>query len=430
MSEVIPMKKRRYQATPVKKLRLDGLLESAGHDRVVVGIDIAKEDMFAAFEVEGGGVVTVRWKHPDQTLMFVEVLMVVAARGPVEVVMEPSGTYGDALRNLLESHKVPVFRVNPKRSHDAAEVFDGVPSLHDAKSAAILCKLHRDGASEKWPSRGDHERKLAAMLRMLEVHEKEFHRNSNRLEGLLARHWPELTQQLDLRTATLLELLAAFGGPRAVAAEQEAARTLMRQVGGRYLDPAKVEAVLASAKHSLGVPQLDEERELVMRVAEEARRAQKLAGQLKKRLEKLSESEGATQQLAPVVGKTTAAVVVASLGNPQDFSSATAFLKASGLNLKEKSSGKQQGGLHVTKRGPGVVRLFLYLAALRLVQQDPVVAAWYQKKVQRQGGVAKSKAVVAIMRKLVLALWSVARGEAFDATKLFDVTRLKLSPAR
>ena len=423
------MKKRRYQSTPVKQLRLEPLLDVAGSERVVVGIDIAKEDMYAALEVGGAVQSTVHWRHPDQTLMFAELLAVLVARGSVEAVMEPSGTYGDALRVLLERHNIPVFRVNPKRCHDAAEVFDGVPSLHDAKSAAILCKLHRDRASERWPGRSEHERKLAAILRILEIHAKEFHRNSNRLEGLLARHWPELTQHLDLRTATLQELLLAYGGPRAVAADEVGARRLMLHVGGRYLDRTKVEAVLTSAKQSLGVPQLEEERELVMRVAEEARRAQKLVSQLKRRVEQLSESEGATQELAPVVGKTTAAVVVASLGDPRNYNSANAFLKASGLNLKEKSSGKQQGGLHVTKRGPGVVRLFLYLAVLRLIQRSPIVAAWYRKKVQRQGGVAKSKAVVAIMRKLVLALWSVARGEPFDATKLFDVTRLKLSPA-
>jgi len=426
------MKKRRYQSTPVKKLQLEPLLRAAGKKLVTIGIDIAKEDMFAAFQAGDAVEVTVRWKHPEQTVMFAEVLTILAARGPVEVVMEPSGTYGDALRALLERHKIPVFRVNPKRSHDAAEVFDGVPSLHDAKSAAILCKLHRDGGSERWSPRDDHERKLMAILRMLEVHEKEFHRNSNRLEGLLARHWPELTQHLDLRSGTLQELLLTFGGPASVAANEAAAaaaRNLMQQVGGRYLDRTKVEAVLRSAKLSLGVPQLEDERELVMLIASEARRAHKRAIKVKRRLEKLSESEGATKELAPVVGKATAAVVVASLGNPQKYQSATAYLKASGLNLKEKSSGKQQGGLHITKRGPGIIRLFLYLAALRLIQRDRVIAAWYQKKVQRQGGTAKSKAVVAIMRKLILALWSVARGEAFDSSKLFNVARLHLSPA-
>lgn len=422
-------KKRIYRATPVKQVRLESLIEAAGEKRVVVGIDIAKEDMFAAFEVEGTVVLTVRWKHPEQTLEFAELLTVLKARGQVEVAMEPSGTYGDALRALLERHQLPVFRVSPKRSHDAAEMFDGVPSYHDAKSAALLCKLHRDGVSERWSGRSDHERKLSATVRLLGNYEEEFRRNSNRLESLLARYWPELTQHLKLRLATLAELLATFGGPAAVATHAADAEALMRRVGGPYLARTKIEAVLASARQTLGVPQLEEERDLVMRVASEARRSQKLAKDVKRRLEELSQSDGATKHLCPVMGKTTAAVVVASLGDPRNYSSAAAFLKATGLNLKEKSSGKQKGGLHITKRGPGVVRLFLYLAALRLVKWHPVVNAWYQKKVQRQGGLAKPKAVIPIMRKLVLAAWFVARGDTFDVNKLFDVSRLQISPA-
>lgn len=423
------MKKRLYRSIPVKKMNLDTLLEEAGDACIVVGVDIAKEDMFATFDREGQPLVTVQWKHPESTAVFVEVLIMLKARGLVEVVMEPSGTYGDSLRALLGRASIPVFRVNPKRTHDAAEVYDGVPSLHDAKSALILCKLHHDGVSELWLERSDHERRLAAMLRLLEVHDKEVHRNCNRLEGLLARHWPELTKHLELRTATLLELLSAYGGPRAVADDEQQARELMRRIGGQMLAAKKIEAVLTSAQQSLGVAQLDEECELIARIAQEARRAQKLAKKLRSRIEQLSSSEGATQEMAPVIGKTTAAVLVAALGDPQNYDSATAYLKSTGLNLKEKSSGKTKGGLHITKRGPGLVRLYLYLAALRLIQRDRVIRAWYAKKVKRQGGLAKSKAVVAIMRKLVLALWSVARGEPFDTRRLFDTSRLTLTAA-
>ncbi len=38
--------------------------------------------------------------------------------------------------------------------------------------------------------------------------------------------------------------------------------------------------------------------------------------------------------------------------------------------------------------------------------------------------VGQDKAVVAVSRKLALALWHVARGEAFDSSKLFDTRRL------
>jgi transposase len=422
------MSKRRYHAVQVKQIDAGAVRAGLGSGRAVVGIDVAKEKFFAAvMDEQQRVVVTVKWKHPDESPAFVGWVSQLAEGGAVDAAMEPSGTYGDALRVSLLAKTLPVYRVNAKRSHDAAEVYDGVPSLHDAKSAAIVAKLHLDGTSEPWPSRGDHERQLSAALRVLEVHEKEFQRNCNRLEGLLARHWPELTRHLELRSATLLELLVAYGGPAAVAAKAKEARALMRRVGGRFLAVEKVDQVLASAQGTFGVEQIDEERRMLQVIAAEARRAQTLSAKANRRVEQLSSSSGGSQHMAPVIGKTTAAVLVAAVGEPRNYESAEAYVKSIGLNLKEISSGTKQGGLHITKRGPGVARLFLYLAALRLIQRDQVVSAWYARKVKRQGGVAKSKAVVAIMRKLVLALWHVAGGSVFDSSRLFDTKRLGLT---
>jgi len=425
------MGKRKYRAVQVNQVEVAPLSEALGAGRVVVSIDVAKEDFFAAVQDQEQRVhVTVKWKHPDTSWAFIGFLEELRCHGhEIEVVMEPSGTYGDPVRVKLLGRGFPVFRVNPKRSHDAAEVYDGVPSLHDAKSAAIIGKLHLDGASESWPLTSAEERQLSAALRVLEVHQKAFQRNRNRLEGLLARHWPELPRILDLGSATLLELLMAFGGPEAVSRNPEQANELMRRVGGQFLDPAKVERVIESARSTFGVAQIEEEAELLKIVAGEARRAQKLASQAKRRVERLTQELEPTKAMAPVVGKTTAAVMVAAVGDPRNYDSAAAYLKSVGLNLKEKSSGKQQGGLHITKRGPGIARMFLYLAVLRLIQSDVVIRAWYAKKVKRQGGQMKSKAVVAIMRKLVLALWHVGRGSEFDSSLLYDTSRLNLAVA-
>ena len=129
-------------------------------------------------------------------------------------------------------------------------------------------------------------------------------------------------------------------------------------------------------------------------------------------------------RMRSTIGKTTAAVLVASVGDPQHYHSPRAYLKSLGLNLKEKSSGKEKGALHITKRGPSIARMFLFMAALRMIARDPVVRAWYASKVRRSGGKQKSKGVVAIMRKLTMAMWHVARGSPFDVTRLFDVARL------
>lgn len=422
------MAKRRYKAVWVKDVEAVSLAGRLSAGNAVVGIDVGKEDFFAAVMDPSRRVVeTVRWKHPEQSRLFIHLVTGLKALHPELVAaMEPSGVYGDAVRFALWDAGLSVYRVSPKRSHDAAEVYDGVPSWHDAKSAAVVGKLHLDGASESWPKAPEHQRGLTASLRVFEVHHKEAHRNRNRLEGFVTRYWPEVSGILSLHTATLVELLGAYGGPAAVAEQLESARALMRRVGGYFLASEKVDAVLASASSTFGVPMLEPERQMVMAVATEARRQQVAANKARRKVEELSSSQGDSKAMAPVVGRATAAVLVASVGNPGSYDSATAYEKALGLNLKEKSSGKQQGALHITKRGPGLARLVLYLATLRLIQREPIVRAWYAKKVNRDAG-RKQKALVAIMRKLSRALWYVAQGDSFDANKLFDVKRLDVT---
>ena len=420
------MTKSRYRAVSVKKIDLCRLKESLGNRRCVVGIDVAKEDFFAAVaDGEQKVHMIVKWKHPEQSVEFLDLVNALADDTSLSAAMEPSGVYGDAVRARLWAAGVPVFRVSPKRSHDAAEVYDGVSSWHDAKSASIICKLHLDGASELWPVEQEQRRVLTAALRVLEIHHQEVQRNRGRLEAMLARHWPELTQWLQLDSATLLTLLAKYGDPRGVAENASEAREMMRKTGRNLLAQDKIEAVAQSAVTTFGMPQIDEEVRMVRMIAVESQHHRKAAMEEQRHVEKLSVSTSATKLLAPVVGKKTAAVLIAAVGDVTTYQSAAAYEKSIGLNLREKSSGKQQGALHISKRGPGVARAYLYMAALRLLQKDKVILAWYRKKVQRDAG-KKSKAVVAIMRKLARALWHVARGSPFDSTRLFDVRRLNI----
>ena len=427
-SEVIPMSKHKYRATKIQDIEHTKLPTELGDGRVIVAIDVAKEDFYAAIVGENGQLhQIVKWLHPAESRAFLGLISQLGGPKRVEVVMEPSGVYGDAIRAALARAGVAVFRIAPKRVHDAAEVYDGVPSLHDAKAATLIAKLHLAGISDPWPSEPKHQRQLTAALRILEIHDKEIGRNLNRLEALLARHWPGASSIIGTDSATMLELLIEFGGPAAIVEREDEARMLMRKAGGNFLTQEKVDALIESAHSSLGVPQLDEELQLVSEIASEARRHQKAVKQARAKVEKLVMLEGtATEPMAAVVGKTTAAVLVAGAGAPTKFDSPSAYVKALGLNLKEKSSGKIKGGLHITKRGSGIARVFLYLAALRLIQRDRIIRAWYTKKISRDAG-CKKKALVALMRKLASALWHVARGDVFDSSKLFDTTRLRLA---
>lgn len=118
----------------------------------MVAIDVAKHDMVAAFATQQAGVVTtVAWTHSRESRAFLRLLETLQAAGKtLHAVMEPSGTYGDALRSQLTELGVAVFRIGSKRTHDAAEIYDSVPSMHDAKAASILVRLHLQGLSTRW----------------------------------------------------------------------------------------------------------------------------------------------------------------------------------------------------------------------------------------------------------------------------------------
>jgi len=421
------MKKRTYRKMDVKEVDVAALAAEVGSGRVVFAIDVAKVDMVAALVAGDGRVVrTVCWKNPSENGLVLALLGGLRRAGlSVEAVMESSGTYGDVLRHQLLGYGVPVYRMSGKRVHDAAEVYDGVPSLHDAKSAAIIAKLHRDGASTPWGPLSEEKRELKAAIATMDLYREQHQRLIHSLESSLARYWPELTEHLELSSATLVALLARVGGPHDVAGAIEQSRGLLHGMSHGLMSQETIEAVLQSATSSAGVRLLRQEREALMTLAAEAHRSLKEFKKAKLAVERLSTS-GAAQRLAPTTGKATAAVLIADVGDPRDYASTRAYLKGYGLNLKEKSSGKQKGQLSITKRGPGRARQYLWLAVFRWLQKDAVARAWYAEKIKRDGG-RRARAVIALMRKFAQALFHVARGVPLDSSKLFDVSRLRLT---
>lgn len=421
------MRKRNYRAVPVKHVDAMRLLEGAGTGRVVFGIDVAKVDFYGAFYTEGREpLLTVKWQGPKEHDLVVRLLGSLGTER-VDVAMESSGTYGDALWHQVTAAGFPVYRVSPKRTHDSAEAHHGVPSMHDAKASAIIALLHLDGASRLWEGRSDEERGLAAAEEIAVIHDEQARSNSNRLEAKLARHWPELTAHLKLGSATLNALLEQYGSPQHVAADAEGAREVMTRVGRAMLAPEVVETVIQSARSTRGVPMIEAERQAMKMLVGEIVRNQAACEEAKARIAKLVEKDQATTAVAQVIGTMTAAVLTVEFGQLGKYESPAALVKAAGLNLKEVSSGKHHGALKLTKRGSSKARRYLYLGVLRLIQSDPVMRAWHLKKVKRDGGGVKLKSVGALMRKLLSGLWHVARGAAFDSSKLFDTSKLSLA---
>lgn len=421
------MSKHRFRTENIKQINWNELSSKVNGRKVAFSIDVAKQDFVAGFMCEDQKLLKlVKWKHPQQTPALLDYLKQHFFKDQCCAIMEPSGSYGDALRWQLNELDMEVYRISPKRVHDVSEVYDGVPSAHDAKAAWLIGLLHWQGVSQIWEETAKQQRVFKAQLSGLSLYKARLQRSHNRFEALLSKHWPEVEALLDLGSATLLALIKTYGDPAHLAAAGEAGRSLMQKTGGNFLLDEKIDQVLNSARNTVGVPCIEAERQLLQTFARDILETRQSLRAIEAEMKTQVKHDPATHQVAEVVGHTTAAVLEASLGSALNYADPESYIKSAGMNLKEHSSGKHKGQLKLTKRGPSVVRFYLYFAALRLIHKDQIVKAWYQAKTSRDGGYG-GKAIVAIMRKLGKGLWHVARGEAFDSTKLFNIEHLALA---
>ncbi len=87
-----------YRAVAVKTKLSRSILERSDSERLVVAIDVAKEKRVAAVMDDDQTVlVTVKWTHPGESEAFYGFVEGLGSEREVDVVMEPTGTYGDGL---------------------------------------------------------------------------------------------------------------------------------------------------------------------------------------------------------------------------------------------------------------------------------------------------------------------------------------------
>ena len=416
------MVSRRYKRQSIKSVVWDALVSKAmDSGEAIVGADVGKDAI----------VVSVRWKdrsherpwsvkNSSEIRRLIDVLLLMKQVCSVRLAMESTGTYGDALRHAATKAGIDVVRVSGKVVSDYREVYDGVPSQHDGKDAAMIAELAGHGKVKPWPyaERTELEQKVGLELKRIEAWKKEAAQWRGRLEARLARHWPELDKLFDLTLATPMKLLQKYASPAAVAANAKEARSDMSQWSRKRLEPTVIDKVIESAETTMGVPMTEEDQVWLQEVVSEICEREKKISAAERRLRELVKNDKQVERLK-AIGVTTICLIITRVGDPRNFGSSGAFLKAMGLNLKEMSSGRHQGRLAITKRGSSVARQYLYLVAWRAVQQ-PAVKQWYNAKIQRDQSCRKAKALVGVMRKLARAIWHVAHHEEeFDWSKVF-----------
>lgn len=423
--------KRIYRRVKINKVSIESLKEIAvlkGEAGTTVGLDVAKHEI----------VVVIRWcdgsferpwsvSNPSEIALLVELLCVLRETCDSLVIgIESTGTYSEPVRCAMTQACLEVHRLSGKGVADYKEIFDGVPSQHDGKDAAMIAELAHFGKGTPWPyaPRSETEQAIGHQVARLNVFRNQSNQWIGRLEGMLAKHWPELSGLLDLSRVTLLKICQHYGSPAQLIGDDNV-RQQLRRWSGNLLSFAKIDAILESARTSVGLPMGPSELTWLKEIASEVLHARAEIKLCEKKLRAIAESHEQMQPYVKSAGAVTLCTIWATVGDPGKYPSSGAFLKALGLNLKELSSGRRQGELAISKRGPSLARKILYYWALRSVRH-PAIKPWYTHFItvgRSQNGSQehrKMKALIALLRKLCRSLWYAYRhGLPFDYAKVF-----------
>jgi transposase len=330
----------------------------------------------------------------------------------VVVGFESTGPYGEPLVRYLKQKPVKLVQVNPFHTKRVKELEDNSPGKTDRKDPRVIADLIELGRvlSVVVP-----EGAAAELRRLTQARERKLQKRTasyNQLHALVFLLFPEFLRVMkDLRTQSAQYLLEHYPTAEAIrTCGLEQLRWVLRRVSRGKLGQDRAQTLFEAAKESVG---LREGRRAMLLELEEILREINHANQFIQKVEKdMSQClkqipySGSLLSLKGI-GRVTVAGLIGEVGDFDQFHTLPEVMKLAGLTLYEISSGKHQGIRRISKRGRSFLRKLLYFAALNMVRKKGVMYTPYQRLLQR--GMPRTKALVAIARKLLRILFALAR---------------------
>ncbi len=414
------MKSTRIQVTNQR-------IERITTKHAVVGIDIAKEMHAAQVTNFRGVVLTPRHLSFPNTgegfeklLRWLEDVKAQYRLKSVIIGMEPTGHYWFDLANWLHERHLAVVLVNPVTTHRNKENRDNTPSKNDPKDALTIADTVSRGLYTEYAPQATTFERLKTVMSDREFWVKQHTSLQNRIIRWIDLYFPEFSLVFqDWTVPRALASLRAFPLPsdlKPLTADNviEGWRQQgMKRAGGAS---GKVKAVglLQAAARSIGRTDVSEEaRRDLQRLLDAYEQTEKMLQGMQQEIEDLLGDIPMAEQLRSIgLGTLTIAALLCCAGDLRRYAHGCQLLRRAGLNLAERTSGKFKGQIKLSKRGDSMLRKYLYLGMLSLIQHHPDFKRWHEDNLRR--GKTKMASVFKLIGKLArIVIGLIQRGESY-----------------
>ena len=386
-------------------------------ERVLVGIDVAKEVHWACALDDGGRVVLDRAVENDPQAIDTLVGDLRALGGEPVIALDVVGSFARLLEATLLAEGVALVHAPGIAVNRAGRGFAGGERKSDPKDARTIADLAR--TRDLRPIVLDDAAAVALRLKVTRRRElvQDQTRRLARLRGLLCGIHPGLERALDVTCKGPLTLLARHVTPSEL---RRAGRTrilaqLKKTRHLRGIEALTDAALAAAAAQRVAVPGEAATAELIPELAVDALDARDRLARLDRDLEALLDRhpDGALIRSLPGMGAVLAAEFLACVGDVRRFGCADALASAAGLAPVPRQSGKTRGWRRAQGGDKALKRVLCQSAFCAVTTGDPLSRAFHDRR--RQEGKHHSQAIIALARRRVTVLWTMLRSrDAFD----------------
>jgi transposase len=390
------------------------------------GIDIGAEHHVVAVVDEDGATMQKPTTVGEDSAGYARLFEVLGDPADVQVAMEATGHYWQNLFAVLATKGFVVALLNPVRTARFAQE-ELARTKTDAIDALGIARFTQQKRPPPTPLADETTRDLRELVLMRERLVQELGDKVRQLHRAVDLGFPEFTRHVpNLQTLLALTLLSKL--PTAAAYRNVTPTWIAKLVyDGRRKVPADLAAELfAAANTSVGQHHGEvyqtEVKYLCQQILLLKQQLAELEGDIER---KLKDSEVGTLLTSIAgIGVQSSARIIAAAGDPARFKSAAAFAAFIGVVPGLKHSGKRNPSrAGVAPFGHARLRRALWMPVLRAVRDNPWLKAFYQRL--RAAGKLPKVALVAALRKLAHAIYSVAKNRRPFVPRLADVTRTK-----
>ncbi len=337
--------------------------------------------------------------------------------------MEATSRYGENLYHELQKQGYVLRLLHPRQTHQFHEQ-RGLRAKTDRLDAMTIARALLSGEARAGYVPSERVATYRELVRLHTQLSDEAAAYQNEIQALVVVLFPEFTQVFaDPCLPSALAVLKRYPSAQdiAIAGVEAITQVLRAQIPAHYGRPTATKLVeLARCTGSSGRALSGRSTSLRI-LCDQLEHTQANLARLEAEIEQLLITDPGVKglQQIPEFGPKTVAVLRAELGDVQRFAHVDEVIAYGGMDIEIKESGLWKGKAKLSKRGSGLLRRMLYLAALRSIHlEGSAFGAYYQPLVAR--GLKKGSALMAVMRKMlaVAAHLLMHEEENYDPSKV------------